>query len=405
MASPLPIHDQVSIPVAAGDMQASAADFSTSKPLAEQAATLSISCMMDAKQFPPWSDLRPELLGLVLKRLPSLADRVRLRAVCHPWRFNTISETLPLPFPWLTLPNGSFLSIPGGEIHCMPVPNGASCHGSIDNSLFLMSSDVAAWQKEIDAHAHGPVSYKLVASSPPDSSPKWLAASLIIGNGYSDNICIIKPRVAAYSFKPSVGPYPLVDFVFFGGRLHIVSEFFKLFTVDFSEDLESNANISCAIDSIGDFLGPAKYLDPKRYYELEQYLVESGGKLFMVQRFMALEGFRSLHTVGFKVLEADMRTNPGQWRMVNDLGGHSLFLGKQSSKSLPAEESCGLQEDCIYFICDYPCPESSANPLHDAGIYNMRSGTIMPLHSGSSAVPQRQAGQWGLTWFFPPEAV
>ena len=146
-------------------------------------------------------------------------------------------------------------------------------------------------------------------------------------------------------------------------------------------------------------------MNPKEYYELKQYLVESGGKLLMVQRYMRSEGFRNLETVGFKVLEADMRTNPGQWRRVNDLGGHALFLGKQSSKSLPAGECSGSQEDCIYFICDYPCPESSPNPLHDSGIYNMRSGTFSPLHPGTIAVPQRQAGQWGLTWFYPPEAV
>jgi hypothetical protein len=32
----------------------------------------------------------PELLGLVLSRLPSHADRVRTGAVCHPWRSNAL---------------------------------------------------------------------------------------------------------------------------------------------------------------------------------------------------------------------------------------------------------------------------------------------------------------------------
>jgi hypothetical protein len=387
--------------------------------------------MIEAEQLVPWSDLRPELVVLVLKRLPSLADRIRLRAVCHPWRSGTIShsQVLPRPFPWLTLPDGTFFSIPGGEVHCIPVPDGACCHGSIGSSLFLMSSDgafslldpfskttlqlpnlVTAWQREIDdAHAAGvPVSYKLVAPSPMGSSPKLLAAALNSGSGYSDNLCIIKPQVATFLFRLSAEPFPLVDFAFFDGRLHVVSEFFKLFIVDFSENLENNPNINCAIDSVGDILGAPPYLNPMGCYELKQYLVESGGKLLMVQRFMiSAGGFRDTNnqTVGFKVLEADMRTYPGQWRMVSDLGGHALFLGKQSSKSLPAGEGCGPQADCIYFICDYPCPEASANPLRDSGIYNMRSGTLRPLHSGTPAVPQRQAGQWGLTWFFPPEAV
>jgi hypothetical protein len=96
---------------------------------------------MKAAESRPWSDLQPELLGLVLKRLPSLADRVRLRAVCHPWRSNSMLQTLPLPFPWLSLPDGTFLSIPGGEVHRLAVRDGATCQGSIDNWLFIMDSD------------------------------------------------------------------------------------------------------------------------------------------------------------------------------------------------------------------------------------------------------------------------
>ena len=191
--------------------------------------------MLEAGQFGPWSDLPPELLGLVLRRLPSLADRVRLRAVCHPWRSNSVSQTLPLPFPWLTLPDGTFLSIPGGEVHRMPVPDGACCHGSIDKWLFLMSSDGACsllnpfskttlelpnlatvWQNELVGYTGDPVSYKLVAPSPLDPSPKSLAAALIIGSGYSDNLCLIKPPVATRSFRGGGEPFPLVDFAFFG---------------------------------------------------------------------------------------------------------------------------------------------------------------------------------------------
>ncbi|XP_025813362.1 uncharacterized protein LOC112890725 [Panicum hallii] len=89
--------------------------------------------MMVTAQPLSWSDLPPELLGLVLKRLPSLADRVRLRAVCH---------------PWLALLDGTFLSIPDGEIIEMPVPDDACCCGSVDNWLFLVHSDADDVTKE-----------------------------------------------------------------------------------------------------------------------------------------------------------------------------------------------------------------------------------------------------------------
>ena len=96
---------------------------------------------MAAAQSSSWSDLRPELLDLVLKRVPSLADRVRVRAVCRSWRNNAQLQLLPPPLPWLSLLDGTFLSFPSGEIHRMPLPGDARYHGSFDNWLFLVHSD------------------------------------------------------------------------------------------------------------------------------------------------------------------------------------------------------------------------------------------------------------------------
>ncbi|XP_044361131.1 uncharacterized protein [Triticum aestivum] len=220
MASPPPTHGQGPMP---GDTQASAGGFHTFPSLADQGTKFSKTCIMKAAQFGPWSDLPTELLGLVLKRLDSLADRVRLRAVCHPWRSNSMLQNLPLPFPWLTLTDGTFLSIQGSEVHRMPLPDGARWHGSIDNRLFLISCDGACsllnpfskstlelpnlasvWQREIDNHAeytNDPVSYKLVAPSPLESSPKSLVAALIIGNCYSVDLCVVQPPATTYSFR------------------------------------------------------------------------------------------------------------------------------------------------------------------------------------------------------------
>ena len=102
---------------------------------------LAVSMMKKEARSSFWPDLQPELLGLVLLRLPSLADRVRLRAVCRPWRSNARLQPLPSPLPWLTLLNGTFLSIPDGEIIRMPVLDDAFCCGSIDSWLFFVHSD------------------------------------------------------------------------------------------------------------------------------------------------------------------------------------------------------------------------------------------------------------------------
>ncbi|KAL6857264.1 hypothetical protein ACP4OV_018646 [Aristida adscensionis] len=88
-----------------------------------------------------WPELHPELLGLVLGRLPSLADRARAgRAVCRPWRLaaGLLRPLAPPPFPWLTLLDGRFLCVPGGEILRRLVPRGAACYGSAGDWLFLV---------------------------------------------------------------------------------------------------------------------------------------------------------------------------------------------------------------------------------------------------------------------------
>ncbi|KAF0910788.1 hypothetical protein E2562_004761 [Oryza meyeriana var. granulata] len=98
----------------------------------------SMACEMATAQPSSWSDLRPELLDLVIHRLHSLADRIRFRAVCRSWRHIALAQPLPPPMPWLALGNGAFLTIPNGEIHRMDVTENSCCHGSCDNWLFVV---------------------------------------------------------------------------------------------------------------------------------------------------------------------------------------------------------------------------------------------------------------------------
>ncbi|XP_047060196.1 uncharacterized protein LOC124666905 [Lolium rigidum] len=329
--------------------------------------------MMETAEARPWSDLQPELLGLILRRLPSIADRVRLREVCHPWRPNSLLQSLPLPFPWLTLPDGTFLNIPGGEIHHMPVHVGACCCGSIDDWLFLMSSDggcslvnpfskttlkipelAEVWKRKISNpnSCISPVSYKLVVPSPLDSAPDSLVAALIMDDDNCATLCISQPPIATDSFRHDKVPaLQIEDVAFFDGKLYALCGFGKLCIVELGNDL-CITSTECIIHSLYELGGIPKSLPKvdKRGYTLGVYLVECGGRLLIVKRwFESLHGpvsdyvFGYDHTVAFEVFEADLSTNPGRWRRVSELGGHALFLGQHASKSLPATDCSGLQ--------------------------------------------------------------
>ncbi|XBI75827.1 hypothetical protein VPH35_069147 [Triticum aestivum] len=389
--------------------------------------------MMEAARYRPWSDLLPELLSLVLKRLPSLADRVHLRAVCHPWRSNCLLQPLPVPFPWLTLPDGTFLCIPGGEVHRMPaVPDGVSCRGSIDNWLFLMSSDdactlmnpfskttlelpnlVSVWQRKVPYESDPTqLFYKLVVPSPVDLSPDSLIVALMMDEVNIGTVCISQPPMATYSLRGNRQPlYHPYDVAFFDGKLYAVTSIGKLFILEFCSNLGSNPKIKCVIESLGVCLGVPECVSGEKVCTFRLYLVECGGRLLMVQRFIRHLGplcrdniFENMQTIGFVVVEADLHSEPCRWRMISELGGHALFVGKHGSKSLPARECSGSQEDCIYFICDYAHPKFSMSPFHDSGVYNMGNGRITPLMS-QTAAPAHDAGQWRPTWFFHAGAV
>ncbi|CAM0912760.1 unnamed protein product [Alopecurus aequalis] len=388
---------------------------------------------METAESRPWSDLQPELLGLVLRRLPSLADRVRLRAVCHPWRSNCMLQSLPFPFPWLALPDGTFLSIPGGEIHRISVPEGACCHGSVDNWLFLVHNDgvcslmnpfskttlelprlAKVWKREIyDPESRfNPIFYKLVVPSPLDSSPCSLVAAMIMDDCNCGTLCISEPPIAIDAFRDDKHPVlHLEDVAFLDIKLYLLGACGKLLLCELDKDI-GISSMECIMDSLGDLGGLPKSL-PEKAYMVREYLVECGGRLLMVTRYfrnMARptsddDFFEHERTATLQVFEADLHTSPARWRRARDLGGHALFVGQHSSKSLPATDCSGYLEDCIYFMCDYSWPNFSANPLRDSGVYNIRNDTIMPLVPGTAAVPPHHAGQWRPTWVFPPEVV
>ncbi|WVZ64400.1 hypothetical protein U9M48_013915 [Paspalum notatum var. saurae] len=376
-------------------------------------------------------------MGLVVKCLPSLADRVRLRAVCHQWRSN--ARSFPL-LPWLTLPDGAFPSIPDGEIIRMPVPEDARCCGSIDNWLLLMKSDGACslmnafskatvelpkladvWRHDLSNAISGfsPILYKPVILSPLDSSPDSLVAVLILDDGHCSTVCICQPPTATdvSSTRAMHALEVFDDVAFFNGKLHGVASSDKLFVFDIDYDLSDKPKISSirCIINFRDGFGLRDLPHPvsrARKHIKRQYLVECCGRLLRVRRFLqsdrpgeASRYWKHQRTVAFDVFEAGLSTNSRRWRKVNNLGGQVLFVGHHCSKSFPVVAYNGIQGDCIYFMCDYyPSPRCVAHPLHDAGVYNMQTGMITPLLPENAAVPQRRhGGHWRAAWIFPAD--
>ncbi|CAL4999671.1 unnamed protein product [Urochloa decumbens] len=91
-----------------------------------------------------WSDLLPDLLGLVIAGLPFPADRARFRAVCRAW--HSVARHHMRQLPWIVLPDGSFCTVgdDGAALfsRIAGLPENVTCLGSAaDGWLALDSTD------------------------------------------------------------------------------------------------------------------------------------------------------------------------------------------------------------------------------------------------------------------------
>ena len=378
-----------------------------------------------------WADLRPELVALVLRRLPSLADRVRLGAVCRAWRRIAGEEPLPPPLPWLTLLDGTFLSISdGGEIHRMRVPEDASLHGSVGNWLFLrrLGGKLALMNafskcvvelplKPNNSYYEDSMFFKIVPLSTLDLSSDFLFLVLIVTSTWQCVISIGQRPSSAIALKI---PDYIFDIVFCEVMLYALS-FEKLFAFEIvssygggkSPSVSSMKHVANAVKNPGIVCFSTA---DKTYMSLyRSYLAESNGKLLQIRRLLRTSSAlpedlennglqaKDFITISFEVFELDLTTNShDKWRRLNTLGDQALFVGTYS-KFLPASE-CGAQENCIYFMCDYDREHWTTDPLRDCGVFNMSNGTITPLLPDTTVV--RPQGCKGLpTWFFPTKTM
>ncbi|CAN6214958.1 unnamed protein product [Urochloa humidicola] len=97
--------------------------------------------MAARRHCPPWAHLRPELVGLIIGRFP-LADRIRPAPSSLPPMAPRRSAGAPAASATVAAPPRRCLPQRPRrrEIHHMPVPEDASCYGSMGDWLLLNSS-------------------------------------------------------------------------------------------------------------------------------------------------------------------------------------------------------------------------------------------------------------------------
>ncbi|XP_051225459.1 uncharacterized protein [Lolium perenne] len=369
----------------------------------------------------PWPDLPPELLGLVLLRMTSRADRVRICAVCRTWRSGARLQMLPPLLPWVAQRDGTFLSLPDGAIHRTPVPDydRVLYRVSTGSMLFLVdrqggcvlmnpsSGKATPLQINLD---YLELRYEWDIRKVVVSDSLHLVAVLTIGktNGKNVTIYVCGPQgTTAMEWGPPVNSRTF-DIAIFHGKLYILTrenygtpEVCNAYGLPELHVLEVG---NMSIKSVKCIRSTHRDYDATHFVF---YLVPSRDQLLMVGRIVDPNPMNTpMPSRCFKVFQAaGLSSGHGWWSKVHTLMGHALFLSRGCSRSLAVggqSVSGGVQEDCMYFMSELGGVTFVEVDLLNSCVYDMSNQTVayLPLETQPLS---HQTGGWFPTWLFPAE--
>ncbi|CAK7355611.1 unnamed protein product [Dovyalis caffra] len=383
---------------------------------------------MNNSRYYGWADLPKELLEMISKRLDSRIDLYRFRAVCTSWR-STISVFYK-----------QFPRVP----HKLPKPIWAHAYLSqvticrvefVEDSEDPSASSSMAWLAKVEESTHGeiqllvPVSNRQLSNNIPGMVVKMLnllnfrlveltrAYSLKLARGssvYGINKVVLFPP----STDSSTNEYGVLA-IFHEGKLafwRVDDDKWKLLDErNFHyDDIMVYKGQYYVVDRWGTVswidssLNVVQYSPPLYGCGHQKSLVESGGDLFIVDRYFDYERrtwnneyryqnvdlehrVRNLpicraQTVRIRVYKLDEEW--GTWVNISSLGDEVFVLGNECSFSVSAKEFSGCEGNCIYFIDPFDAGRHGELSGCDARVYNLSSGSIgkVPNFPGNSCI-------------------
>ncbi|KAF8395070.1 hypothetical protein HHK36_019010 [Tetracentron sinense] len=330
-----------------------------------------------------WSELTPELLHLILKRL-TLPDYLRFGAVCKSWRSIEIEKAHPPApqFPWLMLrksgynANFSFFSLSEDRIYRLKLleARGARCCGSSEGwlvmahwknlDMFLLNPFSKAQiqlPRQSSLHRANRIKKAIVVLTEPNCDHSNGLANLMVVMIYGDSskLAFCRPGDETWTcFEDLFWPYS--DIIFYNGKLYAIKVWMEMdvFIID----------SPCPKQTLR--------INPPVNYGVRKYLAECHGDLLLVLR-NSKERLKSMDpTLGFELfkLELDMSSPQFTCSTVN-LGNQVLFLGINSSLSLQADNFPEFKGNHIYFT------GNSCNS-RDVGVFSLVDGSVKPFIPG-----------------------
>lgn len=366
-----------------------------------------------------WTQLPPELVESISKKLKIYADYLRFRGVCHSWQacVPKSPQHLPPQLPWLMLPQSqpnqshrAFYNLSNSRVHFLHLPEAShrkrrcgSSHGWLvileETPSVLLVNPLTRVKRHLPPLSTFP---NVVSFDHSQIGREYVLRSLS-GELYTRSLIqmrdsFVKKLVLSSSPLQQEG-FIALTIVNQSGDLAFCREGDQNWTfIDearcYSEDAVFLNGLLYAVDNHGmvaecDVEGPfpvVRIIQTPRLEDADmRYLVNSGPDLLLVSRYLDVDhdivsddanvNYRS---VGFDVFR--MNWMGPRWEKVEHLGDRMLFIGENSSFSLLASDFPGCVGNCIYFTDDYSeLNYESGVGGYDSGIFRLWDGTIQEL--------------------------
>ncbi|TVU03083.1 hypothetical protein EJB05_51411 [Eragrostis curvula] len=369
----------------------------------------------------PWAGLHPDILGIVLRCLPCLADRASVRSVCRHWRSGGRIHVLPPPLPLLVSPMFKFASLSSRGslriLRCVPMPEEVGADrvrfvGSFDGWLvgvapskdriaFCSDADEECFLLNAFSHAvvrlprshtlrfdfscyslkilpvinglrqlhfrvNDPVMslHQVILSASPESGSKYVVAASFY-NRADQKIALWQPGMMSWNVCVGFDIQGSVDLAFYQGKLYVLQRPFALLYVFELEEDDRGVIVSRVEQCVTQPLQPQPI-----WHSMSCNMVVWRGNLLLIIRYY--DGYTKRSVVKVEVFVVDFSTNPKGLIKIDNFDGDCIFVDSGGCKSFPTNLHDGVEGDHIYFVPDY-------FSHYDSFVYNMRDGRMRPL--------------------------